>query len=123
MILIKVIATAGTGRLECGMRYGLFLILTLSPCAVFAEELHLPKERIEAGRTLFLKKCSQCHGNDASGGNAPDIQGILLKDVTEAARGVEAMPEIALKEVEAGHIAVFLMSLAPDQARLRLGTN
>ena len=105
------------------MRYSLFLIPALWPCAVFAEELHLPKDRIEAGRTIFLKKCSQCHGKDASGGNAPDIQGILLKDVKEAVRGVEAMPEIALKEVEAGHIAIFLMSLAPDQARIRLGTN
>ena len=105
------------------MRYGLFLIPALWPCAVFADELHLPKDRIEAGRAIFLNKCSQCHGMDASGGNAPDIQGILLKDVKEAARGVEDMPEIALDEVEAGHIAVFLMSLAPDQARVRIGNN
>ena len=83
----------------------------------------MPKDRIESGRTLFLKKCSECHGRDASGGNAPDIQGILVRDVKDAARGVEAMPEIALKDDEAGDIAVFLMSLAPDQARIRLGLN
>lgn len=102
------------------MRVGLFLILALSPCAAFAGELDLPNERVEAGRDLFLEKCSRCHGRDALGGSAPDIQGILVDDVKEAARGVEAMPEIALSEVEAEHIAVFLMSLAPDQACLRL---
>ncbi|MDJ0630983.1 MAG: cytochrome c [Rhodobacter sp.] len=102
------------------MRFGLFLILALLPRTAVADELHLPQDRIEAGRSLFLEKCSKCHGQDASGGNAPDIQGILPKDVKEAARGVEAMPEIALEDVEAGHIAIFLMSLAPDQARLRL---
>jgi len=102
------------------MRYGLFLILALSACAAGADELDLPQERIQVGRDLFLEKCSRCHGRDASGGNAPDIQGILEKDVKEAARGVEAMPEIVLSEVETGHIAIFLMSLAPDQACLRL---
>lgn len=105
------------------MHYGLFLILALSPGAVFADDFLLPKDRIQAGRALYLEKCSQCHRRDASGGNAPDIQGILLKDVKEAVRGVSDMSEIALNDVEAGHIAVFLMSLAPDQARVRLGIN
>ena len=105
------------------MRFCLVLISALWPFAVYAEELNLPKGQIEAGRTVFLNKCSRCHGRDASGGNAPDIQGMLLKDVKEAARGVEAMPEIVLTEVDAGHIAIFLMSLAPDQARIRLGIN
>ena len=102
------------------MRYGLILILALSPDFALANELDLPKERIEAGRNLYIEKCARCHGKDAAGGNAPDIQGILEKDVEEAARGVEAMPEIALSEVEAGHIGIFLMSIAPDQACLRL---
>lgn len=102
------------------MRCGLPLILALLPCFALANELDLPSERIDAGRNLFVEKCSRCHGKDASGGNAPDIQGILANDVKEAARGVGAMPEIALNEAEAGNIAIFLMSLAPDQARLRL---
>ncbi|MEP0144919.1 hypothetical protein [Nisaea sp.] len=102
------------------MLYGLFLILALTPCATIADELDLPAESIESGRNLFLEKCSRCHGRDASGGNAPDIQGILANDVKDAARGVEAMPEIALSETKVGHIAFFLMSLARDQACLRL---
>ena len=115
------IATVRIRCLEYGMRYALLLILALSSFAVSADELRLPREQIEAGRSLFLRQCSRCHGKDASGGNAPDIQGVLLKDVKEAARGVEAMPEIALSAAEAENIAIFLMSLAPDQARIRLG--
>ena len=68
-------------------------------------------------------KCAQCHGMDAAGGNAPDIQGVILQDVWEAIQGVEAMPEIVLREDEARQVAIYLMSLAPDQARIRLGIN
>ena len=102
------------------MRHALPVILALTPCTVLADELRLPSDQIQAGRVQFLEKCAQCHGKDASGGNAPNIQGILPEDVKDAARGVESMPEIALSEAEARQIAIFLMSLAPDEARARL---
>ncbi|RYH06619.1 cytochrome c [Tropicimonas sp. IMCC6043] len=104
-----------------GVRFGLAFSLILWPCSVATEELHMPKGQITAGRTLFLEMCSECHGLDASGASAPDIQGMILKDVKDAARGVEAMPEIELSDEDATSIAVFLMSLSPDEARLRLG--
>lgn len=104
-------------------RLGLSVVLILLSFNVLAEDLDLPEDQIRAGRSLYLKSCAKCHGKDASGGSAPDVQGMLLKDVKDAARGVEAMREIALSDEEAGDIAVFLMSLAPDQARLRLGKN
>ncbi|MDV7141480.1 cytochrome c [Tropicimonas sp. TH_r6] len=99
------------------------MLLPIWSSETTAAELLLPEDQIKAGRTLFLKNCAKCHGKDASGGSAPDVQGMILKDVVESVRGVEAMPEIALSEVEAKNIAVFLMSLSPDQARLRLGIN
>ena len=103
---------------HCGV---LFLILAPWSFEVVAQEFPLPKDQIQVGRSLYLKKCAQCHGKDASGGSAPDIQGMLLKDVKDSAQGVEAMPEIALSGIDARRVAVFLMSLAPDQARTRLG--
>lgn len=42
-------------------------------------------------------------------------------DVQDAIKGFEAMPAVELQKGEAERIAVFLMSLAPDQARRRLG--
>lgn len=86
-----------------------------------AGELELPDDQVRAGKLLYLKKCAQCHGRNAEGGNAPDIQGITLEDVVDASSGVENMPKIELQKIEAEQIAVYLMSLAPDQARIRLG--
>ena len=103
------------------MRYFLVFLFSLVFNFASAGELELPPSQIQVGQDLFLKKCAPCHGHDASGGNAPDIQGIILKDVREAAQGVEMMPQVMLQEAEAELIAIFLMSLAPDQARIRLG--
>lgn len=102
---------------------GLPVVLILLSFNAIAEDLDLPEDQIRAGRSLYLKLCAKCHGKNASDGSAPDVQGMLLKDVKNAARGVDAMRGIALSDEEAGDIAVFLMSLAPDQARLRLGVN
>ncbi len=107
--------------IRSALRCCLIVGLILWPCTVMSQELYLPKGEIEAGRILFLKICAKCHGPDASDGSARDIQGMILKDMTDAACGVEAMPKIALSDEEAGSIADYMMSLAPDQARLRLG--
>ena len=107
--------------MRSALRCSLFVGSILWPFDLVAKELNLPRDEITAGRVVFLKMCARCHGTDASGGSAPDIQGMILKDVKDSARGVEAMPEIALSNEQAEQIAVYLMSLAPDQARLRLG--
>ena len=103
------------------MRYFLVSLFSLLFSFASAGELELPPNQIKVGQSLFLKKCARCHGHDASGGNAPDIQGVILRDVLESAQGEEMMPRIVLQEAEAEQIAIFLMSLAPDQARIRLG--
>ncbi|WP_305988957.1 cytochrome c [Roseibium sp. MMSF_3544] len=97
-----------------------FLLVFVS-CPVLADALLLPDDEIKAGQVLYMKKCMRCHGKTAEGGNGPDIQGILYKDVVAAAEGVENMPKVTLDDLEARQIATFLMSLAPDQARTRLG--
>ena len=103
------------------MRLLLFVAMLLSAAPAAAEEVTLPSDEFRSGRVLYLKNCAQCHGKDAAGDSAPDIQGIILADVLEAIEGVEAMPAVELQAGEATPIAVFLMSLAPDQARRRLG--
>lgn len=117
----RQLLSRGAHAARATLVFGAFFFFPFWSSEISADDLRLPNEQIKAGRTIFLKKCAQCHGKDALGGSAPDIQGMILKDVEDSTRGVEAMPDIALSEVEAEHIAVFLMSLAPDQARLRLG--
>ena len=103
------------------MRILLACVFGVMSSSALAGEVRLPEDQIEAGEALYLKKCRQCHGKDALGGNAPDIQGILLQDVLNASEGVENMPKIPLQVTEAAQIAVYLMSLSPDQACVRLG--
>lgn len=91
------------------------------PDTIATNGLDLPPDKIQAGQVVNLKKSQGCHGKPARAGNAPDIQGVVLKDVLEASLGVENMPKIVLKDAEPKQIAIYLMSLAPDQARIRLG--
>lgn len=99
----------------------LSLIAVLVPSLVSAGELILPPDQVQIGQSAYSKKCASCHGRDASGASGPDVKGILPRDVTMAARGVENMPRVPLETDEAEAIAIFLMSLAPDQAKIRLG--
>ncbi len=102
------------------MRVALILFSVLVPGPAAASDLRLPPDQIQAGEAIYARKCASCHGRDAAGASAPDIQGILASDVTSAARGVENMPKVVLADHESEDIAVFLMSLAPDQAQKRL---
>lgn len=102
------------------MRLCLFFLITFAAGRSLATELDLPSDKIRSGETVYLEKCADCHGKDATGASGPDVQGILLSDVVVAAQGIESMPEIELEAGEADAIAVFLMSLAPDQAKRRL---
>lgn len=102
------------------MRFFVFLLLSLMSGGAFAGGLDLSQEDVLAGQRLYLKKCRRCHGKAALGGNAPDIQGVILRDVLEATQGFETMPEIKLTPAEANLLAHYLMSLAPDQALTRL---
>lgn len=81
--------------------------------------LPLPSAQIAAGRTAYRALCADCHGADAAGASAPDVTGILADDVRKSSFGVENMPAIALADDQAEIIAIYLMSLTPDQAKKR----
>ena len=102
------------------MRVFLFGLIMFASGSSLASELQLPPDKIRSGETIYVRKCGACHGRDASGASAPDVQGILVSDVIESAKGVENMPPVPLEAEEAEAIAIFLMSLAPDQAKRRM---
>lgn len=62
----------------------------------------------ETGERLFLRNCARCHGQDASGGNAPDIRHTPRNFVLRAIRGFEEMPEIPLTDAEIDAITAWL---------------
>src|ERR1051326_2266830 len=41
---------------------------------------------VKAGRSLFLKNCAHCHGDDARGDEGPDLHGLTQSDAWIAKR-------------------------------------
>lgn len=80
----------------------------------------LPPDQIAEGVAVYVDHCASCHGSDALGDSAPDIQGVILQDVKEALLGADAMPSFDLPPPSVEALTIYLMSLAPDQARARL---
>ena len=76
---------------------------------------------IRAGETAFAEHCQACHGEKAAGGNSPNIQGVTLPELRVALQGIEEMPEFKLDPAVTQQLAAYLMSLAPEEARKRLG--
>lgn len=72
-----------------------------------------------SGASLYTDMCAACHGEDAVGATGPDIQGSTLKDVTQAIRGIDQMPEVFIEEKEAEAIAAYLMALNPEVAETK----
>lgn len=101
------------------MKYAPLFLLIAAPALAQETDFSDPA-LIAAGATAFTDYCSACHGEDALGENGPDIQGSILKDVTEAVRGIDQMPEIWLDDGEPEAIAAFLMSLNPKVAEIKL---
>ena len=80
---------------------------------------------IAAGRQLFVKNCSACHGDTAKGGRGPDLTtgdwkhgsstGDLVKNIVKGIPGTQ-MPAIPLPDPDARAIAAFLLSLSSNPA-------
>jgi alcohol dehydrogenase (cytochrome c) len=74
----------------------------------------------EQGRTLFVKRCSACHGDTGKGGRAPDLTSgqwrhggtdeDLLRNITKGIGGTQ-MPAIPMPDSEARAIIAHLRSL------------
>jgi mono/diheme cytochrome c family protein len=82
-------------------------------------------EPIAAGRQLFLKNCSACHGDTAKGGRAHDLTSVdwkhgssldaLVKNIVNGIPGTQ-MPAFPLPDPDARALAAFLLSLNADPA-------
>ena len=69
------------------MRYIVYAAIAAAfPLAVPAADLNFIPEEIDAGQAVYAKKCARCHGQNASGRGASNIQGIIVQDVKDAAR-------------------------------------
>ena len=64
------------------MRRILAGMMILLIAAAIHSRANQPAERpvIEKGRSLFLKNCAHCHGNDASGDEGPDLHNLKQSD-------------------------------------------
>lgn len=63
------------------------------------------------GEAVYVDLCAGCHGEDALGGNGPDITRTPRIFVAEAVRGVDQMPEVELTEGEIDAVAAYLATL------------
>jgi mono/diheme cytochrome c family protein len=58
-----------------------FLFLTALAAHSLAGETNLVgAASVKAGRSLFLKNCAHCHGDDAHGDEGPDLHGLKKSD-------------------------------------------
>ncbi|WP_417263692.1 c-type cytochrome [Celeribacter sp.] len=91
------------------MKYALIFTLLTTPA--LAQEVDFTDPAlIDAGKEVFTDFCMACHGEEALGGNGPDIQGAILSDVTQAIRGTDQMEPVELYEGEPEAVAAYLMA-------------
>jgi mono/diheme cytochrome c family protein len=107
-------------QLMSGARLLMLLFLTTLAASSFAGETNLVgAASIKVGRSLFLKNCAHCHGDDASGDEGPDLHGLKRSDEWIARRirnGVKGEmtafgEKFSQSDVDA--VIAYLRSLAP----------
>ena len=102
------------------MRFAVcFVLLSLG---AFAQA---PHAGAEAGKTLFLKMCSGCHGDNAKGGRGSDLttgnwkwggsDAEIAQNILKGIAGTQ-MPAFPITEPEARSVVVFLRSLSGGPA-------
>ena len=128
MIFIRALLAASiAGAIALGGAFGLSVGLRKQASAVSHEQPEWtkqvvrpklpPEEAVKRGRTLFLKSCAHCHGEDARGDEGPDLHELEVSDrriVTVIKRGIKGeMPSFAKKhsDEEVGLLLVYLRSL------------
>ncbi|WP_417253419.1 c-type cytochrome [Celeribacter sp.] len=101
------------------MKYALVFSLLATP--ILAQDVDFSDPALIAfGQDVYTDFCLACHGEEALGGNGPDIQGSILSDITQAIRGTDQMEPVELYEGEPEAVAAYLMSLAPEVAETKL---
>ena len=81
-------------------------ICTLPPSAVAADDA-----MVAAGGALFADLCADCHGADATDGEAGDIRRLPASIVSNATQGFEMMPAFDLAPDEITAIAAWLAKI------------
>src|SRR6476661_3287794 len=96
-------------------------IRNLVLCALFVIPLRSQHPDVTQGATLFVEKCSACHGDTAKGGRGPDLTSgewkhgssdvDLMRNIISGIPGTQ-MPAISMSESDARLIVGFLRSAA-----------
>ena len=119
----------GQLRGECGSAFAPILTaiavtIFFLQCIIAAETTspHTPKPEQESrGRKLFVRLCAECHADDASGDDGPDLRGLDLSDqrikkmITQGRKG--EMP--AFKKLDDEAIAALISYLRTLKAPIR----
>ena len=103
------------------------LLLTLFASVSFAQQAASEAD-VAAGKILFQKSCTACHGGNAQGGRGPDLtsgrwrsggsDAELTRNIIRGIPGTE-MPAFPMPQQEADQIVAYLRSLgsaAPEKA-------
>ena len=95
-------------------------IRNLALCVLFVTPLRSQHPDVTQGATLFVEKCSACHGDTAKGGRGPDLtsgqwkhggtDAELVRNITKGIPGTQ-MPAISMSEIDAHGIVAYLRSL------------
>ena len=96
---------------------------------VFATPLLSQHPETPQGKTLFIRKCSACHGDTAKGGRGPDLttgtwkhgssDADLMRNIIKGIPGTQ-MPPIPMSETDARSIISFLRSLAESEKTVQV---
>ena len=95
------------------------LLLTLFASTSFAQQAASEAD-VAAGKILFQKSCTACHGGNAQGGRGPDLtsgrwrsggsDAELTRNIIRGIPGTE-MPAFPMPQQEAAQIVAYLRSL------------
>lgn len=77
--------------------------------------LGVPSENLAAGETIYLERCAACHGNDGSGGEAPDAPADMI-DFTD----LSLMTQRSQADLQAGYAASVAHAALDDLAEEEL---
>ncbi len=122
-------AAAGQGRLSRPMASSRLVSIAVAACLSLAAQQPGARENplagtpgaVDAGRVLFLEKCSACHGPHGEGGRGPSLisgretrratDGQLFDSIKNGVRGAD-MPGFPLPGDELWRLVAFVRSLS-----------
>lgn len=78
---LKALVTAAAVSLATlGLTFGAGAMIRRGHYAASRDDALAESPAAKAGRSLFLKNCAHCHGQDARGDEGPDLHGLNRSD-------------------------------------------